>query len=78
MIKLTTDCNKCVHKKMCRYTRNAELAMKKLKNMTYGTGPNDDYDWDTMMNVEHVDIIFSCPDYEQHTQKIKRMGVISC
>lgn len=67
MIKLITDCDKCIHNKMCKYRRNAELAMKKLKSMTYGTGPNDDYDWGTMMEFEHVDITFSCPDYVKAT-----------
>ena len=37
--------------------------MNKLKEMTYGTGPNDDYDWDTMMEVEHVNITFSCQHF---------------
>ncbi|WP_289290584.1 hypothetical protein [Bacteroides sp. 41_26] len=39
--------------------------MEKLKNTTYGDGPNDDYGWDIMMEHEHVDVSFSCPDYQK-------------
>lgn len=63
MIKLTTDCAKCIHAAMCKHYNNAKNAMEKLKNMTYGDGPNDDYDWATMMDVYHVNISFSCPDF---------------
>ena len=63
MIKLATDCDKCIHKKMCRNKDNAKYAMERLKNMQYGKGPNDDYDWDTMMKARHVGITFSCPDF---------------
>ena len=64
MIKLKTDCVNCMHEKICRYKHNPRNAMNKLKNMTYGNGPNDDYDWDTMMQSQHVIIEFSCPDYK--------------
>lgn len=60
-IKLTTNCDECAHKAMCKYKNNAQYAMEKLKDMNYGTGPNDDYSWDTMMEAEHVNITFSCP-----------------
>ena len=63
MIKLTTDCSECIMNKTCKYKNNAAYAMNKLKEMTYGTGPNDDYDWDTMMEVEHVNITFSCQHF---------------
>ena len=66
MIKLKTDCAKCVHEKVCRNKNNAVNAMIKLKNMTYGNGPNDDYDWGIMMESKHVDIEFSCPDYMEN------------
>lgn len=65
MIKLTTNCAECSHEKMCRYKNNAKYAMEKLKKMTYGRGPNDDYDWDIMMQHEHVNITFSCPDFDK-------------
>lgn len=65
MIRLATDCKECVHEKMCKYRNNAVHAMNKLSSMTYGTGPNDDYDWNTMMECEHVTITFSCPDFNR-------------
>ena len=64
MIKLTTDCSNCVHSKVCRNKNNAKNAMEKLKNQQYGDGPNDDYDWNIMMQHYNVKIEFSCPDYK--------------
>lgn len=76
-IKLSTNCNKCIHKAMCRNVDNAYNAMQKLKEETYGNTPNDDYDWDIMMKHYNVNITFSCPDY-----KDKRFGsnypAVSC
>ena len=63
MIKLTTDCEKCLHAKVCRHKGNAKNAMEKLKKTRFGKGPNDDYDWETMMNHSGVTITFSCPDF---------------
>lgn len=63
MLKLLTDCNECIHKRTCKYYDHPKQAMEKLKNTTYGDGPNDDYGWDIMM--EHVDVSFSCPDYQK-------------
>ena len=63
MIKLATDCDKCIHKPVCKHEQNPKSDMARLKSMQYGKGPNDDYDWDTMMKARHVDITFSCPDF---------------
>lgn len=72
MIKLTTDCKDCIMNKTCKYHNNAKYAMEKLKDMKYGHGPNDDYSWDTMMEVEHVNITFSCQFF---TSEAKVRGV---
>lgn len=63
MIKLSTECKDCIHEKVCSHKNNAKYAMEKLKSMRYGKGLNDDYDWDYMMEAKHVDILFSCPDF---------------
>ena len=63
MIKLATECEKCIHKNVCKNENNAKYAMEKLKSMQYGKGPNDDYSWEIMMEAEHVNISFSCPDF---------------
>ena len=42
MLKLLTDCNECIHKRTCKYYDHPKQAMEKLKNTTYGDGPNDD------------------------------------
>lgn len=67
MIKLKTDCVKCLHEKVCKNKNNAVNDMNKLKIMQYGKGPNDDYDWAIMMEHRHVNIEFSCPDYCKNT-----------
>lgn len=63
MIRLGTDCSKCIHAKICKNKDNAKNAMNKLKNTIYGEGPNDDYDWEIMMAHKDVVITFSCPNY---------------
>lgn len=75
MIKLNTDCNNCLHAKVCKHKDNAKHAMERLKVTPYGTGPNSDYDWETMMNSFGVNIIFSCPDYI--IKKNTRTNVVS-
>lgn len=39
--------------------------MNMLKKTQYGSGPNDDYDWDIIMEHKKVVIEFSCPDFEK-------------
>lgn len=68
MIKLKNKCDECIHVKVCRNKDNAQIAMEKLKNTQYGDGPNDDYDWDTMMESRHVNIEFSCSDFMKDPQ----------
>lgn len=65
MIKLKTNCDNCIHKKVCKNINNAENNMNKLKKTQYGSGPNNDYDWDIMMKHNNVVIEFSCPDFEK-------------
>ena len=36
-IILTTNCNECVHKTMCKYKDNAANAMNELKNKSFDT-----------------------------------------
>ena len=72
MIKLKTDCDTCLHKDICRYKDNAKVDMNKLKDMNYGTGPNDDYSWGDISNSRHVDITFSCTDYRNGQTAIQR------
>lgn len=46
--------------------------MNKLKNMNYGTGPNDDYDWETISDSRHVNVTFACSDYKNGQISIER------
>lgn len=64
MIKLKTDCEKCIHKKVCGNKGNPEEAMVRLSNDIYGTDPNDVSSWEQMMKRKNVDIVFSCPDFD--------------
>ena len=72
MIVLATDCNKCAHKTVCRYENNALNDMNKLKNMTYGKGPNDDYSWDIMSKNRNVQITFECPMFTEKPTQVWR------
>lgn len=72
MIKLTTPCVKCIHSKVCSFRDNAVHAMDKLKNTTYGKGPNNDYSWELMMGAKNVDITFSCPNFQEAVASVRR------
>lgn len=63
MIKLMTSCTDCMHSKMCKYKGNVESDFNKLKRTVYGSGPNDNYDWEAMTKQRNVEIRFTCPDY---------------
>lgn len=63
MIKLTTSCSTCIHNCVCQY-RNCSLdACNKLKSTLFGKSNYDDYDWETMSDVQHFDIFITCKDY---------------
>ena len=48
----------------CANTKNnVESDFNKLKKTTYDSGPNGDYDWNTMSVHRNVEIRFACPDY---------------
>ena len=72
MIGIKTDCAKCTHADVCKYKGNAESDMNKLKNMMYGKGPNDDYDWNIMSESRHVNIMFSCPMFTEKPTQVWR------
>lgn len=63
-IKLTTNCEECVHKKICRYKHSAKEDMRKLSDMVYGYDSNMDHTWGTLMEIRNVDITFSCSDFK--------------
>lgn len=69
MIKLKTDCDICMHKRICRFVHNAKNDMEKLKDTQYGNSPSTDYDWDYMAKYRNVDIFFSCPNFQVNTVK---------
>ena len=73
MIKLKTDCVDCTHSKVCQYKHNARLAMDKLKKETFVSGEsNVDCTWEIKMAHDHVDIEFSCPDFEKRKEILLR------
>lgn len=67
MINLTTNCDECVHAKVCKHAGDAKRCYEKLKNSTFGDGPNDDYDWNVMSDHYNVTIDVSCPDFKRNS-----------
>lgn len=65
MIKVKTDCSKCIHEHVCKNKNNPKWIGDKLANTQFGNGPNDDYDWDTMVESYHVNIDISCSDFSR-------------
>ena len=64
-VNLKTNCKDCIHEKVCKNRGIAESFNKRLSELTYGCGPNDDYDWNTMSDCYHVKIDISCSDFER-------------
>lgn len=63
-VNLKTNCEHCVHEKVCRNNGRPESFKRKIENTNYGDGPNDDYGLDTMSNSYHITIDISCNDFE--------------
>lgn len=64
-VNLKTNCKNCVHEKVCKNHGKAELFNERICDLTYGSGPNDDYDWKTMSDCYRVQIDISCMDFEK-------------
>lgn len=72
MIINKTHCEECIHCKVCKNKDNSKRLSERLRDLTYGSGPNDDYDWNTMSNSYNVNIEMSCPDFEKKKVEILR------
>lgn len=68
MICLITDCEKCYHAKVCKYTNNAKNAMNKFKDALY----DDGYTWEDILLRLNVEVKFSCPDFIIKNQAFTR------
>ena len=71
MIKVRTECNECIHCKMCKYIGRADTLSRKLKNTNCRKGPNGDYSWDKVSSIENIDIEFVCPDFIENVIAIR-------
>ena len=66
MIKLKTDCNKCIHVNVCQYKHNAKFAMDKLKETEFKSViSNEVCTWEEKMEYDRINVEFSCPEYEE-------------
>lgn len=73
MIKLKTDCNECIHVNVCQYKHNAKFAMDKLKETAFKSPiSNDICTWEEKMEYDHINVEFSCPEYEEKQQTLLR------
>lgn len=73
MIRLKIDCSDCIHVNVCQYKHNAKFAMDKFKKGMFISGiSNESYTWEDKMAKDHVDVEFSCPDFEKKSQTLLR------
>ena len=76
MIKLKTDCVDCTHSKVCKWKHSARLAMDKLKKETFiSEESNEACTWEDKMTHDHVDIEFSCPDFEKKKEMLLKRDI---
>lgn len=65
MIILLTDCEKCSHKSVCQYKDNAKHDADYLASRRYDEECSTNIDWNDASNFRHVDIKFSCKDFNE-------------
>lgn len=65
MIKLLTDCEKCTHKSVCQYKNNAKNDADYLASIRYDEASGTSVTWSDVSNIRHVDITFSCKDFNE-------------
>lgn len=64
-IILNTNCDSCVHEKVCKNYTYPVTFVKKLINLKYGTKMIDDVDWPTMAKKMRLKVEISCVDYDK-------------
>lgn len=74
MIKVKTECDDCIHSKVCRHKGNVEMFYDKLKNENFGKGPNDDYDW---VNIYKSRKNHKLDEWCEHPVTIEKINVQS-
>ena len=73
MIKLKTDCNECIHVNVCQYKHNAQFAMDKFKTTAFKSArSNEVCKRKKKMECDHINVEFSCPEYEEKQQTLLR------
>ena len=76
MIKLKTDCNECIHVNVCQYKHNAQFAMDKFKTITFKSPiSNEVCTWEEKMEYDHINVEFSCPEYEEKQQTLLKRNI---
>lgn len=63
MIKSLTDCAQCSHKSVCQYKDNAKHDADNLASRRYDEECHTIINWADASDVRHVDITFSCKDF---------------
>lgn len=71
-VNLKTNCRDCIHEKVCKKRCYPKLFNERLGDLTYGSGPNDDYSWRTMSDYYRVQIDISCMDFEKRIPVSKK------
>lgn len=65
MINLKTNCEECIHNKVCRNKNRAKCLCERLSDLTFGEGLMMINDWDTRSEHYHINIDISCKDFEK-------------
>lgn len=74
MIINKTNCEECVHSKVCKNRDNTKMLCEKLINSNCHPDLNDNsiYKWSDMCNRYNVKIELSCPDFEKRQTTLLR------
>ena len=65
MIKLKTDCDNCIHVKVCKNKNNARIFMERLSDLAMGCiQHNDNISVKAAADYYNASIDIYCPDFE--------------
>lgn len=63
MITVKDDCEKCVHRKVCKHPAISKNMAERLSNTKYNPEPKVEETWDDITKQNEITIEISCPHF---------------
>ena len=66
MLRLMNECDKCIHKNVCKYKNNQSILFDRLRTMPFDGNGDDERNWESMSYEFNVAIDFSCLSFKSN------------